>query len=93
MKNKHKDATNEIELLSKEDCLCLECGLRFYKITHLRDHLRGLYGFFFAFALLLSFGFSFSFVIHFSLYDLLHRFSLFMLFKGRKFLDNGFSLQ
>ena len=48
IKNKHKDATNEINLLSKGDCLCLECGLRFYKITHLRDHLHASHGFSFA---------------------------------------------
>ena len=48
IKNKHKDATNKINLLSKGDCLCLECGLRFYKITHLRDHLHASHGFSFA---------------------------------------------
>ena len=48
MKNKHKDATNEINLLSKGDCLCLEYGLRFYKITYLRDHLHASHGFSFA---------------------------------------------
>ena len=47
-KNKHNDATNEINLLSKGDCLCLEYGLRFDKITHLRDHLHASHGFSFA---------------------------------------------
>ena len=35
IKNKHKDATNEINLLSKGDCLYLECSLRFYKFYKL----------------------------------------------------------
>ena len=48
IKNKHMDAKNEINLLSKGDCLCLKCGLRFYKITHLRDHLHASHGFSFA---------------------------------------------
>ena len=48
MKNKYTNATNEIKLPSKGDCLYLERGLWFYKITHLRDHLHASHEFSFA---------------------------------------------
>ena len=48
IKRWHKDNTEVLNSMAKGACICLECGKRCFKISHLREHLTATHDFTFA---------------------------------------------